>query len=146
MKRFRAPLLALIAVSFGACLSAVNAQDLLKYSYLDAAYQFNDYKNIGGDGGHGARAVLSISPVDHLFFVGRANVSSLDGEFDSESVDFFRLRVGGGGYLPLGDPFHLTGEVGVTYTDYNTEIDELELSQAGFYARPGVRVAAGEFI
>lgn len=136
-------LISLILLGLLGAAPSVRAE--LKYTFVDLAYQYHDYEGEEVDGGHGFKLGLSVSPIPILFFTGSLAYSQAESSFlESYDVDDFTAMLGGGGYLPLGDVFHLVGEVGVIYSQVDTSLKDLEVDETGFYVRPQVRVAVTE--
>ena len=136
----------LIAPIFGVFLLAgASLRADMKYTFVDMAYQYHDYEKEDVDGGHGFKLGLSLSPIPFVFVTGSAAFSQAESSFlESDDVEDVNLSVGGGAYLPLGEVLHLVGEVGVMYTQVDTNLEDLEVDEAGLYFRPQARVAVSD--
>ena len=135
---------AILAVCVHAQESSSESRGPLRYTYVDALYQYHDYKKDEVNGGNGFKLALSISPIPILFFTGSAAFSKADSVFESSQVKEFHGALGGGAYLPIGGILHLVGEVGALYSKVNTDLQDLHADNAGLYFKPAVRVALGD--
>jgi len=116
----------------------------ISYSNIELLYAYTDWDNFGGnDHTNGAQLNIEFSPFQSFYLTAGA-------EWFSESdADLWILHAGIGGYVPLGEHFHLAVDGGALWTDLEFDNDVVvgddNASDWGWYVRPHLRAKWGCF-
>lgn len=102
-----------------------------RYTYVEGGYQALDLDNVDADGdGFGIGGSLALT--ERVFVTAAYSNMDLDFGIDVSSYD---LSVGGN--IPLSDGLHLVGEVGYTWTEFDTSI--FDVNDDGYFVSGGFR-------
>lgn len=116
------------------------------YNIFDFGYERSTYNGDLGnavDDGEGIAAALMLSPIDYLLLAAEYHYAKPT-NIEKDSVNVSDLKVGIGGYLPLGTTASLYAHAGGRFLKAQTGIDDFNPSEWGFYVEPGVRINVGE--
>ena len=121
------------------------------YNLFDFGYERTQYRGEIGkalDNADGLAADLMLSPIDHLLLVAEYHYAKPD-NIDKVSISSSDLKLGIGGYIPLGTTASLYTHAGGRYLKARTGLDDydydyLDADEWGFYVEPGIRVNIGE--
>lgn len=118
-----------------------SSNSLLGYQSLEVRYVYNDFKGddrLEGDSGFGVDLKLELMKPLYLRF-GLDRITSKTPE--AEDLDLTTFSVAGGAFIPIGNRFHIFGEVGARYDYVSEELENISTDDFYLYVRPGVRFA-----
>jgi hypothetical protein len=122
---------------------AVAATPLLSYGQLEADYLYTTYKDKSIQPSNGASISLMAKLFDPFFLhfgVDLGNGSATG--YSSKNYSFDTIHLGFGGFIPLSERVHLTGEVGFLYAHLDSTSSSIGFSDGAVYMMPGIRFAA----
>lgn len=127
-----------LALAFGA--TAASADPLMKYNYVDAAYQWrhNDSNEVADSNGLDTK--LSVSPIDNFAIEGGYNYAQAK-VLDVSNFNFNQFTYGVLGYYEICPGIQVLGRVGGKHFDTNGTIGDIRSSQSvdRVYAGAGSR-------
>jgi hypothetical protein len=117
---------------------------LLNYSYVDAGYRFVDPKVAGANGSHGLGFALVMDLPTIFFLKGSFSWGSGSGERSAKNAanadyKLSTITIGGGAYLAITQKFHIVGEVGLVYANFQADRVNKSYTDGGIYIRPSMR-------
>lgn len=119
------------------------ASSLLSYGQLEVDYLRTTYDNKKFAASDGASVSLMAKLFDPFFLHVQVDLGSgTSSRSSAQSYNFSTIHVGGGGYIPISDRFHLTGEVGMLYAHMDSTRTSAGFSDGAIYMMPGVRFMA----
>jgi hypothetical protein len=116
------------------------------YNLFDFGYERTEYRGDVGNAlgsGDGFETDLMWSPLDYLLLAAEYHYSKPN-NIEKESISTNDLKLGIGGYLPLGTSASLYTHLGGRYLEAHTNIDDYNADEWGLYVEPGVRINLGE--
>lgn len=119
-----------------------SSNQLLGYQSLEVNYIYNDFKDddqLEGDSGFGVDLKLELMKPLYLRF-GLERITSSTPE--AEDIDLTTFSAAGGAFIPLGNRFHIFGELGARYDYVSDELETITTDDFYVYIRPGIRFAA----
>ncbi|MCE9517990.1 MAG: porin family protein [Verrucomicrobia bacterium] len=120
-----------------------NYSKLLSYGSLEARYNYYDFDADNLDNSSGFAVGLRAPLFKPLFLTFGLNW--MDGTNQKhQSFNLTTLLGGVGAYIPLGQRFHLFGEVGMRFDISDGELSSINPDSFAVYMRPGLRFAATE--
>lgn len=118
--------------------------ELLSWGHLEGHYAYNDFRGddkLDGDSGFGVNLRVQLLKIGFLHF-GLDRILA-EGP-NAQDLEVTSVNVGGGVFLPIGERFHLYGEVGFRYDWTGGDLDYIYKDDISVYVRPGVRFAVTE--
>lgn len=122
------------------------------YNLFDFGYERSMYRGDIGDAieqdADGIAADLMLSPIDYLLLAAEYHYAKPN-NIDKEPISVSDLKLGIGGYLPLGTSVSIYAHTGGRYLKARTGLDDydedyIDPDEWGFYVEPGIRVNLGE--
>lgn len=124
----------------------------ISYSNVELLYAYTDIDNYS-DNGNGARLNIEYSPFQNLYFRfagsydtfdtnGDNHVAAAAGNYGSDSIDYWTVSAGIGGYVPLTENIHLAGDAGIIYEKWDGGGGGND-DDTGWYVRPHLRAKWG---
>ena len=132
----------LTAVSCALSASIAQAQPLMQYDYLDAAYEWTHFDEDGIDDANGLDSKISYSPVDNFALEGGYNY--LNAEIANVDVGAHTFAYGALGWIDFCEDLDLVGRVGGLHVDNTSSV--ANESDDGVYAGAQVRYLLTETI
>jgi hypothetical protein len=124
---------------------------LLNYSYAEAGYRFVDPKINGAKGSHGLGVALVMDLPTIFFLKGSFNWTS--GSTDrtakgaaNANYKLATITIGGGAYMAITSKFHIVGEAGLVYANFDADGINKSYTDAGVYVRPSLRYQALDWL
>lgn len=114
-----------------------SSNSLLGYQSLEARYVYNDFKGddrLEGDSGFGVDLKLELMKPLYLRF-GLDRITSETPE--AEELNLTTFSVAGGAFIPIGNRFHIFGEVGARYDYVSEELENISTDDFYLYIRLG---------
>lgn len=119
-----------------------SSTNMLGYQSLSVNYVYNDFKGddrLKGDSGFNADLKLELMKPLYLHF-GLNRITSKVA--NAEDLDITGFSAAGGIFLPLGNRFHIFGELGAKYDYVSGGDNNLGSDDFSVFIRPGVHFAA----
>jgi hypothetical protein len=115
---------------------------MLGYQSLDVNYVYNDFKDDNKlEGASGFSAALKLELMKPLYLnLGLERITSSTPK--AEDIDITKFSAAGGVFLPLGNRFHIFGELGAQYDYVSGDENPITSSDFSVFIRPGIRFAA----
>jgi hypothetical protein len=116
------------------------SSSILTYGQLEVAYSRTTFEDKKIDPTNG----IGIGLMAELFKPFFVNASFAWGASSSQGktkFDFSTISIGGGGYLPISERFHLVAEVGGMYSSLSASKSKLSFSDGAVYINPYLRFA-----
>ena len=124
---------------------------LLNYSYVEAGYRFVDPKINGAKGSHGLGMALLMDLPTIFFLKGSFNWTSgstnrtVKGAANA-NYKLATITIGGGAYMAITSKFHIVGEAGFVYANFDADGINKSYTDAGVYVRPSLRYQALDWL
>jgi hypothetical protein len=118
--------------------------ELLSWGHLEGHYAYNDFRGddeLDGDSGFGVDLRVQLMKIGFLHF-GLDRILA-EGP-NAQDLEVTSASVGGGAFIPIGERFHIYGEVGFRYDWTGGDLEYIYGDDISLYVRPGVRFAVTE--
>lgn len=135
------------ALGLACSATSVSAEPLMKYTYLDASYQWSYLDSEAFDNSNGLDSKISYNVVDHVALEAGYNYANSSWTDVAGNINQSTFRYGGAFYDTFCNDYDLIARVGGTNNVIDSDLfDELglESSNAGVYAGLGLRTLLTE--
>lgn len=130
------------ALAFACSATSVSAEPLMKYTYLDASYQWTHVDADGVNDSNGVDTKISYNVVDHFALEGGYNYANSGLQGLSSNIDQSTFRYGGVFYNTFCNDYDLLARVGGSHVQLDNGI--ADGSDNGVYAGLGLRTLLSE--
>lgn len=116
------------------------ASSILTYGQLEVAYSRTTFEDKKIDPTNGIGIGL-MAELFKPFFVNASFGWGASSSKGKTKFDFSTISIGGGGYLPISERFHIVAEVGGMYSSLSASKSKLSFSDGAVYINPYLRFA-----